>query len=374
LFGPQKDAAERPQPMGSQAVPFEPHPTRGPSCMFDFTRCFDLLLPEGSRSARPTPWEIENFGTNPGSLQMFTYIPRCIGRKPPLVVVLHGATQTAADYAHGSGWLTLADRHGFALLFPQQRRSNNAFTCFHWYRRRDTERGQGEARSIWQMVERMIASHDIDRGSLFVTGLSAGGAMTNVMLATYPEAFAAGAIIAGLPYAAAYNLEEALRSMSPGTKRASADWGDRVRAASSHTGAWPKVSIWHGDADTTVHTVNARETVKQWVNVHGLHKEPTFSEQTTGCNHQVWCNERGERQIERYGIARMQHGTPLEPGNDGAKCGTAGRYFLDVGISSSWLIAKFWGLVDVCTVALNPPGALISTATIPVGREAPAGL
>ena len=197
----------------------------------------------------------------------------------------------------------------------------------------------------------MIADHDIDRGSLFVTGLSAGGAMTNVMLATYPEVFAAGAIIAGLPYAAAYNLEEALRSMSPGTKRASADWGDRVRAASSHTGAWPRVSIWHGDADTTVHSVNARETVKQWVNVHGLPKQPTFSEQMTGCNHQVWCNERGERQIERYGIARMQHGIPLEPGNDGAKCGTAGRYFLDVGISSSWLIAKFWGLVDVCVLS-----------------------
>ena len=120
----------------------------------------DLLLPEGSRSARPTPWEIENFGTNPGSLQMFTYIPRFIRSKPPLVVVLHGATQTATDYAHGSGWLTLADRHGFVLLFPQQRRSNNAFTCFHWYRRRDTERGQGEARSIWQMVERMIANHE----------------------------------------------------------------------------------------------------------------------------------------------------------------------------------------------------------------------
>jgi feruloyl esterase len=297
---------------------------------------------------------------------MFTYIPRVIGKKPPLIVVLHGATQTAADYARGSSWMTLADRHGFALLFPQQRRSNNAFTCFHWYRSRDTERGQGEARSIWQMVERMIASHDIDRGSVFITGLSAGGAMTNVMLATYPEVFSAGAMIAGLPYAAAYNLEEAVRSMSPGTKR---EYGDRVRAASSHTGAWPRVAIWHGDADATVHTVNARETVKQWVNVHSLPDQPTFSEQLTGSNHQVWCNERGERQIERYGIARMQHGAPLAPGNDGAKCGTAGRYFLDVGISSSWFIAKFWGLVDVCAGSLNPP-----EATFPVGRETAAGL
>lgn len=106
--------------------------------MIDFTSCFDLLLPERLRSVRPALTEIEHFGTDPGSLRMFTYVPSGIRRKPPLVVVLHGAIQTAADYAHGSGWLTLADRYGFALLFPQQRRSNNAFTRFHWYRRRDT--------------------------------------------------------------------------------------------------------------------------------------------------------------------------------------------------------------------------------------------
>jgi poly(hydroxyalkanoate) depolymerase family esterase len=337
--------------------------------MIDFTSCFDLLLPERLRSVRPALTEIEHFGTDPGSLRMFTYVPSGIRRKPPLVVVLHGAIQTAADYAHGSGWLTLADRYGFALLFPQQRRSNNAFTCFHWYPRRDTERGQGETRSIWQMVERMAADHSIDRRSVFVTGLSAGGAMTNVMLATYPDVFTGGAIIAGLPYAAACNLEEALRSMSPGTQRAPGDWGDRVRAASHNTGPWPRVSIWHGDADTTVNAVNAGETVKQWVNVHGLPGQPTFSERMKGCRREVWCNERGESQIERYEIARMQHGTPLEPGNEGSKCGATGAYFLDVGISSSWLIAQFWGLVDECAIALKPTGL-----SVPPRAQAPAGL
>ena len=342
--------------------------------MIDLTSCFDLLLPAGLRAALRTPREVEHFGTNPGCLQMFSYIPNGIGKNPPLVVVLHGATQTAAEYAHGSGWLTLADRYGFALLFPQQRRANNPFACFHWYRRRDSERGQGEARSIWQMVERMVADHNIDRRSLFITGLSAGGAMTNVMLATYPEVFTAGAVIAGLPYAAACNLPEALRSMSPGTKRASGDWGDRVRAASTNTGPWPRVSIWHGDADTIVHSDNAGETMKQWGNVHGLPQQPTFSEHMKGCQRQVWCNERGESQIERYGIPHMQHGTPLEPGNDGPKCGATGRYFLDVGISSSWLIAKFWGLVGECAIALIAPAALISSTATPAGESARAGI
>ena len=107
-----------------------------------------------------------------------------------------------------------------------------------------------------------------------------------------------------------------------------------------------------------MHTVNARETVKQWVNVHGLPKEPTFSEQMTGCNHQVWCNERGKGKSSAMELRACSMAPHWNLANDGAKCGTAGRYFLDVGISSSWLIAKFWGLVDVCAIALNPPGAL----------------
>jgi poly(3-hydroxybutyrate) depolymerase len=89
-----------------------------------------------------------------------------------------------------------------------------------------------------------------------------------------------------------------------------------------------------------------------------------------GCHRQVWCNEKGESQIERYGIPRMEHGTPLEPGNGGAKCGATGKYFLDVGISSSWLIAKFWGLVGECAVALIAPTALISSTATPASESA----
>ena len=295
--------------------------------------------------------EIEAFGTNPGSLRMFAYVPANLGKQPPLVVVLHGATQTAEDYARGSGWHTLADRHGFAVLFPQQVWRNNALACFHWYRRRDTERGQGEARSIWQMVQRMMTEHAIDRRRVFITGLSAGGAMTNVMLATYPDVFAAGAIIAGLPYAAASNLQEAIQCMSPGTKRAAQDWGDRVRAAYPGIGPRPEFSIWHGDADDIVQSVNAEETVKQWLNVHALPEQPTVSEQMSGWRREVWSNESGETQVERYAIPLMRHGTPLEPGSVGSACGTAGAYFLDVGVSSSWLIGKFWGLLEECKVA-----------------------
>ena len=91
-----------------------------------------------------------DFGSNPGALQARTYLPRNLNAGAPLVVVLHGCTQTAAAYDHGSGWSHLADRHGFALLFAEQQRSNNANLCFNWFVEDDIKRDSGEALSIRQ--------------------------------------------------------------------------------------------------------------------------------------------------------------------------------------------------------------------------------
>ncbi len=120
--------------------------------------------------------EVTGFGSNPGALRMFKYVPTRLEAAPGLVVVLHGCTQTAAGYDHGAGWSTLADRYGFALLLPEQQKANNPNTCFNWFQPADTTRDSGEALSIRQMVETMIVDHGIDRGRVFVTGLSAGGA------------------------------------------------------------------------------------------------------------------------------------------------------------------------------------------------------
>jgi feruloyl esterase len=157
--------------------------------------------------------ETANFGSNPGELRMLSYLPPEIADGCPLLVVPHGCTQTAAGYDLGAGWSTLADRFAFALLLPEQQRSNNPNGCFNWFQPGDIERGRGKAESIRQMVGRMISTHEIDPARVFVTGLSAGGAMTSVMLATYPEVFAGGAIIAGLPYGAAKNVQQAFENM-----------------------------------------------------------------------------------------------------------------------------------------------------------------
>ena len=151
-------------------------------------------------SAQSPLIEIADFGPNPGALRMFAHIPPRVARDGALVVVLHGCSQNAADYDLGAGWSTLADRFGFCLLLPEQQAANNPNRCFNWFQPGDNERGQGEAQSIRQMIDRMVSDHGIDPRRIFITGLSAGGAMTSVMLAAYPEVFAGGAIVAGLPF------------------------------------------------------------------------------------------------------------------------------------------------------------------------------
>src|SRR3954453_14498114 len=224
-------------------------------------------------------------GSNPGALRMLTYVPPGLPPGSPLVVVLHGCTQNAAAYDHGAGWSTLADRHGFALLFPEQERGNNSNLCFNWFEPGDVKRGQGEVLSIRQMIGQMVALHELNPSRIYITGLSAGGAMTAAMLATYPEVFAGGAIIAGLPYGAADGMHQAFEAMFSVRHRGAREWGDLVRAATPHRGPWPHVQIWHGDADATVKHGNATELLKQWGDVHGV-RENAFEDRIDTAVHQ----------------------------------------------------------------------------------------
>jgi poly(hydroxyalkanoate) depolymerase family esterase len=302
--------------------------------------------------------ETRNFGPNPGALRMFTHLPKGIPNRCPLLVVLHGCTQSAAGYDLGAGWSTLADRFEFALLFPEQQRSNNPHGCFNWFQSGDIKRGYGEAASIRQMVATMVSNHGIDPSRVFVTGLSAGGAMTSVMLATYPDVFAGGAIIAGLPYGAANNVSQAFEAMHQCPLRAARVWGDLVRRASPHKGPWPRVSVWHGGADATVIPPNATEIIKQWTDVHGLPAQWSFEATVDGYPRQVWVNDAGEELIESYTIPSMAHGTPLATGVAVDQCGAAGPFLIEAGISSSYHIARFFGLVENRGVPKSSPRPL----------------
>jgi poly(hydroxyalkanoate) depolymerase family esterase len=290
--------------------------------------------------------ETAEFGSNPGALRMFSFVPDHRAAVPALVVVLHGCGQTAAGYDLGAGWSTLAKHYGFALLMPQQQSSNNGNGCFNWFNPEDTARDSGEACSIRQMIAQMELDVGIDRRRVFVTGLSAGGAMTSVMLATYPELFAGGAIIAGLPFGVATNMREALSGMYQSPSRPAGELGDLVRNASSHKGPWPKLSVWHGSADRTVNPANADEIVKQWLDVHQLPSAPMSEADVDGYPRQVWWNADGETTVESYTITNMAHGTPLGIGDNDERYGARGAFLIEAGISSSYHIANFFGLTE----------------------------
>ncbi|MBX3698324.1 MAG: PHB depolymerase family esterase [Dokdonella sp.] len=300
--------------------------------------------------------EVTGFGSNPGNLRMFKYVPAGLPANAPLVVAMHGCTQSAASYDDETGWQGLADLWKFALVLPQQQSGNNSSSCFNWFEAGDIARGSGEALSIKQMVDRMKSDHASDASRVFVTGLSAGGAMTAVMLATYPDVFAGGAILSGIPFNCGTGTSAAFSCMNPGSDLTPAQWGNKVRAASSWSGPWPRVSIWHGDADYTVRPANLTESMEQWTNVHGIDQTPELSDTVAGYPHKEYRNASGTTLVETYTITGMGHGTPVDPGTGPTQCGTAGAYILDVNICSSYYIGRFWGLDNLDS---TPPSASI---------------
>ena len=303
---------------------------------------------------------LHDFGPNHGRLDGWFFAPPQHAQPCPLVVVLHGCTQTAQGYDHGSGWSELAEAHGFAVLFPEQRRANNANLCFNWFEPADTRRGGGEASTIAQMIDTMIARHGADPQRVFITGLSAGGAMTSAMLAAYPEKFAGGAILAGLPHGAATSVQEAFQQMRTHTptRRTS---GRSIGEASAHRGAWPTVSIWHGTADSVVDQSNADAIVRQWREVHGLPEAPSETTRVDGHPRRAWHDGSGKLLIEEYRVTGMGHGTPLATAGE-CGCGRAGAFMLEVGISSTLHSARTWGLLGEQPSRLEATSATVEPA------------
>jgi feruloyl esterase len=284
---------------------------------------------------------VANFGANPGGLSMLTYAPPSLRSGAPLVVLLHGCGQEPASFATASGWTAMADRLGTALVLPTQSPGNNRQRCFNWFRPAQIARGQGEAQSIRAMVADAVRRFDSDRGAVFIVGLSAGGAMAVAMLAAYPDVFAAGASVAGLPVGAANGVASALARMAQaGPEHRSAEaWAELVRAAAppSYQGPWPRLSIWHGALDTVVDPANAALLAEQWRALHGLERARATVTDHGLARQQVW-GAGPEPAVELWTIPAMPHGYPAAAG------ATHASAVLPAGISATERIARFWGL------------------------------
>ena len=331
-----------------------------------------LLAVFSSQIQAGTP--VSSFGSNPGNLNMYKYVPNQLQNQAPLVVILHGCTQNAGAYEQETGWMELADRWGFALVSAEQKNGNNSTSCFNWFESGDIN-GYGESLSIKQMVDKMKVDYSIDANRVYVAGFSAGAAMTSVLLANWPDVFAGGAILAGVPYNCGTGLTNGFQCMNPGKDLSPSQWGDKVRASTNWSGPWPLLSIWHGDADYTVSGSNAVELTEQWTDVHGIDTIPEVEDTVKGYPHKVWKDNAGNALVESYTITGMGHGHPVDPGPGTDQGGSTGSFTLDKDIFASYFIGRFWGLdqsdSQAPTVTISAPndGAVVSGVT-PVSASA----
>lgn len=301
----------------------------------------DAPIGEASFAAT-TLTEVTGFGTNPGGLKLYQYVPAGVAKGAPLVLVFHGCTQGATD-ATRFGWSELAEQHKFVVGYVEQPTTNNPLRCFNWAGEygdpANVQRGKGENLSIKQMVDKLVESHGVDTKRVFAVGFSAGGAEAVLAAATWPEVFAGAASVAGVPFNCTTVYAEVSGCQKPGKDFTPEAWGDRVRAAHpGFAGPYPRMSVWQGSADGVVGPGNRTQIVKQWTNVHGL-AQAGVADTVDGHKHEVWKSASGVTMVETYEIAGMDHAYPIAAG-----CGTAGAYVADKGICATKRVADFFGI------------------------------
>jgi poly(hydroxyalkanoate) depolymerase family esterase len=248
----------KPQPQGEtpEPQPKTPHTFRPHASLRETVTRVAAMAKEFGVDVRPRPapepmpegasFTTATFANAAGTRAYKLYVPANRAKKrPALIVMLHGCTQTPDDFASGTRMNWLAEEHGFLVAYPQQDGRANIRQCWNWFRSQDQRRGEGEPSLIAGITEEIVRQRGVDPKRVYIAGLSAGGAAAAIMGDAYPDLYAAVCVHSGLPSAAARDLASGFDAMRLGAK---------VRARS---GKLVPTIIFHGERDLIVNPVNA---------------------------------------------------------------------------------------------------------------------
>jgi poly(hydroxyalkanoate) depolymerase family esterase len=276
-------------------------------------------LPSTHASAA-TLTEVTSFGSNPGNLRMFHYVPANRPAGAPLVVVAHGCSGTAQDNEPLGG-------------------------CFRTWLADHQQRDAGEPLSVRQMVSTMQSQFNLSTTAVFMTGMSSGGHLTNVMMATYPDMLAAGAPQSSFPYKCAMASSELAICSQAGRNYTAQQWGDLARSGyPGYNGPRPKVQIWHGSADTLIYLPNQYQQVMQWTNANAIDAVVDWSDYLLGQPRNTYNTFTGFTRVQTVTVQGMGHAIAVDPGFGPWQCGATGTYAADFNICAAYWIANFFGL------------------------------
>ncbi|MBE3561438.1 MAG: PHB depolymerase family esterase [Ktedonobacteraceae bacterium] len=225
-------------------------------------------------------WQQYTYRAATGSLPYFVYTPEHyqVGTPVPLFVLLHGCTQTAADFAAATRMNQLAEIHNFIVVYPQQVSRYNHASCWNWFLPANQVRASGEPAAIAgivQAVREESARWTIDADRIYVAGFSAGGSMAVILGATYPDIFAAIAVHSGVEYQAASNVFNAMKAMRQGGPDPS-EQGQAAYRAMGNVARVVPVIVFQGLSDETVVPLNGNQVVQQWLQTDALASNGTY--------------------------------------------------------------------------------------------------
>lgn len=309
--------------------------------------CLSMLI-FLSANAQNELKQVFDFGTNPGKLKLYLFEPTMKPQNCPLVIVLHGCSQTAENVAKLSSWNELAEKNNFMVAYPEQSFWNNPNLCFNWFEKNDNQRGKGEMESIKQMIDFLISNYSINKKRVFIYGLSAGACMTDIMLCNYPTLFHSGAILAGVPFQPDLSSSELVSTLLQPSKKTSEELGNPILKLNPENKLFPQVIIFQGQNDIIVHPKNGDALVKQWTFIHSIDSIPISKIDNFNGNKDIHRLQYGEqKQVIYYEINHLGHQIMVDPGEKAKEGGKTGLFAVDKDFFSTYWIAYEFGLIEL---------------------------